>query len=251
MRGECGCCTTTESVNGSFVLGSITTGQTYSRGRRSGWRRTGWSAPRFTSSRRIRERRCSADGGRDQLLHRDWSMYDTAHAVFRPRHMSAEVEAGYAWIYRQLFSMRRSGAGGGDWRGWRRIWDRICINGRTRLASADQASSGPACGARWWNSRGGGVVPAWFGEEMRGVQVVAWGLTSYSREGAPFQIVDEVEEKVACVDSFVRRQGLRPRAHPASCRAVHASCSTAGGTGERVSGGCAGGHRNVKPGTAR
>jgi radical SAM superfamily enzyme YgiQ (UPF0313 family) len=40
-----------------------------------------------------------------RLLHRDWSLYDTAHAVFRPRHMSAEeLEAGYAWIYGRLFS---------------------------------------------------------------------------------------------------------------------------------------------------
>jgi len=40
-----------------------------------------------------------------RLLHRDWELYDTAHAVFRPRHMSAEeLEAGYAWIYRRLFS---------------------------------------------------------------------------------------------------------------------------------------------------
>jgi len=40
-----------------------------------------------------------------RLLHRDWSLYDTAHAVFRPRHMSAEeLEHGYAWIYQRLFS---------------------------------------------------------------------------------------------------------------------------------------------------
>jgi radical SAM superfamily enzyme YgiQ (UPF0313 family) len=40
-----------------------------------------------------------------RLLHRDWSLYDTAHAVFRPRHMTAgELEEGYAWIYRRLFS---------------------------------------------------------------------------------------------------------------------------------------------------
>jgi radical SAM superfamily enzyme YgiQ (UPF0313 family) len=32
-----------------------------------------------------------------RLLHRDWDVYDTAHAVFRPRHMSpAELEEGYA-----------------------------------------------------------------------------------------------------------------------------------------------------------
>ncbi|MCU1237459.1 MAG: Radical domain protein [Candidatus Solibacter sp.] len=40
-----------------------------------------------------------------RLLHRDWSLYDTAHAVFRPRHMSPEeLEEGYAWIYERLFS---------------------------------------------------------------------------------------------------------------------------------------------------
>lgn len=40
-----------------------------------------------------------------RLLHRDWSLYDTAHAVFRPRHMSSEeLEEGYAWLYRRLFS---------------------------------------------------------------------------------------------------------------------------------------------------
>ena len=40
-----------------------------------------------------------------RLLHRDWSLYDTAHAVFRPKHMSADdLEEGYAWIYQRLFS---------------------------------------------------------------------------------------------------------------------------------------------------
>lgn len=40
-----------------------------------------------------------------RLLHRDWSLYDTAHAVFRPRHMTPdELEHGYAWIYQRLFS---------------------------------------------------------------------------------------------------------------------------------------------------
>jgi radical SAM superfamily enzyme YgiQ (UPF0313 family) len=42
-----------------------------------------------------------------RLLHRDWSLYDTAHAVFRPRHMTPEeLERGYDWIYRRLFSHR-------------------------------------------------------------------------------------------------------------------------------------------------
>jgi radical SAM superfamily enzyme YgiQ (UPF0313 family) len=40
-----------------------------------------------------------------RLLHRDWNLYDTAHAVFRPRNMSPEeLEEGYAWMYRRLFS---------------------------------------------------------------------------------------------------------------------------------------------------
>jgi radical SAM superfamily enzyme YgiQ (UPF0313 family) len=40
-----------------------------------------------------------------RLLHRDWSLYDTAHVVFRPRHMSPEeLRLGYDWTYRRLFS---------------------------------------------------------------------------------------------------------------------------------------------------
>ena len=47
-------------------------------------------------------RQMEAEG---RLLHRDWSLYDTAHAVFRPRHMTPEeLEQGYAWIYQRLFS---------------------------------------------------------------------------------------------------------------------------------------------------
>ncbi len=53
-----------------------------------------------------------------RILHRDWDRYDTAHAVFRPKHMSPEeLEEGYAWIYQRLFShssiWRRKPA---DWR---------------------------------------------------------------------------------------------------------------------------------------
>jgi len=40
-----------------------------------------------------------------RLLHRNWNLYDTANAVFRPKHMSPEeLEHGYAWIYQRLFS---------------------------------------------------------------------------------------------------------------------------------------------------
>jgi radical SAM superfamily enzyme YgiQ (UPF0313 family) len=53
-----------------------------------------------------------------RLLHRDWTLYDTAHAVFRPKNMAPEeLEDGYHWIYRRLFShtsiWRRRPA---DWR---------------------------------------------------------------------------------------------------------------------------------------
>src|SRR5262245_16405578 len=42
-----------------------------------------------------------------RLLHKDWSLYDTARVVFRPRHMSADQLAeGYAWCYERLFSHR-------------------------------------------------------------------------------------------------------------------------------------------------
>jgi radical SAM superfamily enzyme YgiQ (UPF0313 family) len=42
-----------------------------------------------------------------RILHRDWSQYDTAHVVFRPKHMTAEeLHLGYDWLYRRLFSLR-------------------------------------------------------------------------------------------------------------------------------------------------
>jgi radical SAM superfamily enzyme YgiQ (UPF0313 family) len=41
-----------------------------------------------------------------RLLHRNWELYDTGHAVFRPRHMTPEeLEDGYAWCYRRLFTL--------------------------------------------------------------------------------------------------------------------------------------------------
>jgi radical SAM superfamily enzyme YgiQ (UPF0313 family) len=45
--------------------------------------------------------------GEGRLLHRDWTLYDTGHVVFRPKLMTAEeLSAGYAWCYRRLFSHR-------------------------------------------------------------------------------------------------------------------------------------------------
>ena len=60
-------------------------------------------------------RQMEAEG---RILHRDWTRYDTAHAVFRPRHMTPEeLEHGYGWMYQRLFShasiWRRRPA---DWR---------------------------------------------------------------------------------------------------------------------------------------
>jgi radical SAM superfamily enzyme YgiQ (UPF0313 family) len=41
-----------------------------------------------------------------RILTREWSKYDTCHAVFAPRLMSAgKLEEGYAWSYRTLFSV--------------------------------------------------------------------------------------------------------------------------------------------------
>lgn len=40
-----------------------------------------------------------------RLLHQDWSLYDTAHVVFQPKHMSPdELAQGYGWLYQRLFS---------------------------------------------------------------------------------------------------------------------------------------------------
>src|SRR5262249_2973248 len=43
----------------------------------------------------------------NRLLHKNWTLYDTGHVVFQPRHMTPEELAeGYAWCYRRLFSHR-------------------------------------------------------------------------------------------------------------------------------------------------
>jgi len=46
-------------------------------------------------------RQMEAEG---RLLHRDWEKYDTAHVVFKPKHMTPEeLLLGYDWLYRRLF----------------------------------------------------------------------------------------------------------------------------------------------------
>lgn len=43
----------------------------------------------------------------DRILHKDWSLYDTAHVVYQPKHMTPEeLEEGYSWCYQRLFSHR-------------------------------------------------------------------------------------------------------------------------------------------------
>jgi radical SAM superfamily enzyme YgiQ (UPF0313 family) len=47
-------------------------------------------------------RQMEAEG---RILHRNWTLYDTGHVVFQPKHMTAEELAeGYSWCYRRLFS---------------------------------------------------------------------------------------------------------------------------------------------------
>jgi radical SAM superfamily enzyme YgiQ (UPF0313 family) len=49
-------------------------------------------------------RQLEAEG---RLLHRDWERYDTAHVVFKPKHLTPdELLLGYDWLYRRLFSHR-------------------------------------------------------------------------------------------------------------------------------------------------
>ena len=41
-----------------------------------------------------------------RLLHRNWSLYDTAHVVFRPKHLTpGQLLHGYHWMYQHLFSL--------------------------------------------------------------------------------------------------------------------------------------------------
>ena len=50
--------------------------------------------------------RLEAEG---RILHRNWSLYDTYHAVFRPRRMTPEqLEAGYSQARRQFAAWNRS-----------------------------------------------------------------------------------------------------------------------------------------------
>ncbi len=44
----------------------------------------------------------------ERILHRDWDLYDTRHAVFEPRGMSRDaLERGYRWAYREFYRWGR------------------------------------------------------------------------------------------------------------------------------------------------
>jgi radical SAM superfamily enzyme YgiQ (UPF0313 family) len=56
--------------------------------------------------------RLEAEG---RIIDRDWDHYNTAHAVFRPARMSVEeLEAGYRWAYRSVYS-------------WDNVWARAPV----------------------------------------------------------------------------------------------------------------------------
>ena len=100
-----------------------------------------------------------AEQGR--ILTRDWRLYDTRHAVFRPLHMTAaELEAGYAWAYREFYrwsSIARGAAAhaalaqrmrhfclSASWKKFERVWD-VAIRAR-QLALARPALEGLLAG---------------------------------------------------------------------------------------------------------
>jgi radical SAM superfamily enzyme YgiQ (UPF0313 family) len=84
-----------------------------------------------------------------RLLHRNWDLYDTAHAVFLPKHLTPEeLELGYDWLYRRLFSHAsirgRRPATVSDWPSYfagaylykrsNRLWRFLIRNGLVRAA---------------------------------------------------------------------------------------------------------------------
>jgi radical SAM superfamily enzyme YgiQ (UPF0313 family) len=70
--------------------------------------RTGIDLPRYAVATPFPNtglyRRLEAEG---RLLHRDWSLYDVEHVVFRPRQMTPErLQEGLEWTWRQSYAWR-------------------------------------------------------------------------------------------------------------------------------------------------
>ncbi len=109
-----------------------------SRARPNGSKKIASNAQRFTSSRRIPRPRCfNRWRPQGRILHRDWTLYDTGHAVFRPKHMTPEeLEQGYAWIYQRLFSHSSI------WRRRPEDWQASRSISRCRISTSAPTASG-------------------------------------------------------------------------------------------------------------
>jgi radical SAM superfamily enzyme YgiQ (UPF0313 family) len=104
-------------------------------------------------------------GSEGRLLHRDWDLYDTRHAVFSPDGMStAELEAGYWRAYRDFYRWGsilraaatksslagavRHAAYSGGWKKFEPLWDLVIRSGlvgyaRPLLERILDAAQGP------------------------------------------------------------------------------------------------------------
>lgn len=86
--------------------GLTMTPQMYSPGPSSGLKQIAWNVRPFIS--------CPPNPGtplftemeaQGRIRHKDWSLYDTANVVFRPKLMTEEqLFEGYSWCYQRLFS---------------------------------------------------------------------------------------------------------------------------------------------------
>ncbi len=112
--------------------------------------------------------------GEGRLMHRDWDLYDTRHAVFSPVGMTAaELESGYWRAYRDFYrwgsilrgamtkpsfqGFLRHAAYAGGWKKFEPLWDLVIRSGLVARArpllervldaatSAPRSASPPAC----------------------------------------------------------------------------------------------------------
>jgi radical SAM superfamily enzyme YgiQ (UPF0313 family) len=109
-----------------------------------------------------------------RLLHRDWDLYDTRHAVFAPLGMTAaQLEAGYGRAYRDFYrwgsilrgaatkptlpGRLRHAAYAGGWKKLEPLWDfviRSGLIGRTRPILERVLNGGQLLSAGQWTANG-------------------------------------------------------------------------------------------------
>ncbi len=133
-------------------------------------------------------RQMEAEG---RLLHRDWNLYDTAHAVFRPRHMSPEeLEAGYAWIYHRLFSHASI------WRrrpeDWRAVAPYLAMSYLYKRSNRAVASAHPLPSGAFRLESAGGVDPSPPPAFSGGIGAKAGSWTHGGQRGARRSLGDAV-----------------------------------------------------------